>query len=65
MTHNEKLVTVRAMQRYGGSFVRILAAAWLLADEINEQRIESTWPNYMRAYGPGSNMYAETEKEEA
>ena len=65
MTHNEKLVTIRAMKRYGGSFVKVIAQAWLLADEDNERRIEATWPECVTKYGPGSSMYAETEKEEA
>lgn len=65
MTHDEKLITIRAMKRYGGSFVRALAEAWLLADEDNDRRIEAAWPNYVGKYGPGGSMFSETKKEEA
>jgi hypothetical protein len=65
MTYNEKLITIRAMKAYGGSFVVALAEAFLRADEHNEQRIESAFPDYMLKYGPGSDMFSATEKEEA
>ena len=53
MNHDEKLVTIRAMTMYGGSFVNALAQAWLLADEDNCRRIEAAFPEYMKKYGPG------------
>ena len=65
MTHDQKLITVRAMKQYGGSFVQALAAALLLADVTNVQRLEGAFPEYMMKYGPGSDMYAAMEKVEA
>ena len=62
MTHNEKLITIKAMQMYGGSFVKALAAAWLLADDDNAAKIEHAFPAYMAKYGPNSGMYAEAAK---
>lgn len=56
MTHDEKLITIRAMKMYGGSFVKVLAELWLLADEENAARIEKAWPEYVSKYGPGMPM---------
>ena len=56
MTHDEKLITIRAMDAYGGSFVKALAQAWLLADEDNCRRIEAAFPEYMQKYGPGGAL---------
>lgn len=62
MTHDEKLITIRAMDAYGGSFVKALARAWLLADENNELRLEKAFPEYMEKYGPGGELFAAMEK---
>ena len=50
MTHDDKLRVVFAMQKYGGNFVKALAAMWLLADEDNCARVETTWPEYIEKY---------------
>ena len=50
MTHNEMLQVNRAMRKFGGSFVRALAEAWLHADEENFAKIEATWPEYIAKY---------------
>jgi hypothetical protein len=42
--------TIQAMLRYGGSFVKALAAAALAADEDNLNRIKRTWPEYWERY---------------
>jgi hypothetical protein len=65
VTYNEKLITIRAMKRYGGSFVKALAEAFLLSDEANEKRIEAAFHDYMIKYGPGSDMFSAIAKEPA
>lgn len=65
MTHDEKLITVRAMKKWGGSFVKSLAGTWLLADDDNDHRIQAAFPEYMASYGPGSAKFNATEQEEA
>jgi hypothetical protein len=52
------------MKTYGGGFVKALAEAFLLADEINAQRIEAAFPGYMEKYGPDSEMLLEAFKAE-
>ena len=65
MTYYQKLITVRAMKQYGGSFVKALAEALLMADGSNTARIRGAFTDYMAKYGPGSDMYAAVEKVEA
>ena len=65
MTYNQKLITARTMRAHGGSFVRALAEALIMADVTNVQRLEGAFPEYMMKYGPGSDMYAAMEKVEA
>lgn len=59
MTDTEKFFTIRAMQKYGGSFVCALADALARADVENSRRIQEAFPEYMRQYGPGSALYRE------
>ena len=61
MTHDEKLITIRAMNRYGGSFVKALSKAWICADDDNAKRIETAFPEYIEIYGPGSAFFIATE----
>ena len=63
MTRNEQIYTAKAMKRFGGSFVKALGEALLLADEENADRIANAFPHYMEKYGPPSAMYAEIERE--
>lgn len=65
MTHDHKLITIRAMKQYGGSFVKALAEAYLLADEDNAAKIEYAFPLYISKYGPGSAMFDAISKVEA
>ena len=65
MTHDEKLITIRAMKAYGGSFVKALAETYLLADLFNSKRIEGAFPEYVQKYGPGSAMFDAMSKVEA
>lgn len=62
MTHDERLITCRAMKQYGGSFVKALSEAWLLADAKNMERIEGAFPDYMAKYGPGSALHQAAEQ---
>lgn len=64
MTHDQKLITIRAMKAHGGSFVRALAEALLFADSDNQAKIEQAFPNYMAKYGPGSAMFDATKRVE-
>ena len=50
MTEITDLEIVQAMQRHGGSFVRALAEAWQVADEINRRKIRDTWSEYFGLY---------------
>lgn len=65
MTHDEKLITIRAMKAYGGGFVKSLAGTYQLADDDNAARIEAAWPEYMAKYGPGGEMFEMMSKVEA
>jgi len=48
MTTNER-ATLDAMQKYGGSFIKALAAAYIAADPENRALIISTWwPDWQR-----------------
>jgi len=42
MTTTERQ-TIDAMQKYGGSFIRALAAAYIAADPTNRCKIQDTW----------------------
>lgn len=50
MEWNQRVATIKAMQTYGGSFVKALANAWMHADEDNSAKIEATWPEYIEKY---------------
>lgn len=41
---------IKAMKKYGGSFVHALAVAALVADDDNRRRIRETWPEYWAKY---------------
>jgi hypothetical protein len=43
--------TIEAMMKYGGSFVKGLAACMCHADRINMEKIRKTWPEYLKEYG--------------
>jgi hypothetical protein len=47
---DQDLLTVEAMTRYGGSFVKALAELANRADSINLQKIKETWPEYWKEY---------------
>lgn len=53
----------RTMIEYGGSFVRKLGAAALVADEQNLRRIKSTWPEYWDQYSRMAKQLSEVEKQ--
>ena len=50
------------MMEYGGSFVRKLGAAALVADEQNLRRIKATWPEYWEQYARMAKQLSEVEK---
>ena len=41
---------VKAMQNYGGSFVKCLADLLQRADHINYSKLEKTFPEYFKRY---------------
>lgn len=47
---NEDLKVVRAMEMYGGSFVKHLAQLALVADPLNFRKIKETWSDYWKKY---------------
>lgn len=57
MNSDERIQTIRAMRRFGGSFVRALASALEVADEHNAAKLVAAFPEYMRTYGPGGDQF--------
>ena len=55
--------TIETMMEYGGSFVRKLGAAALVADEQNLRRIKATWPEYWEQYARMAQQLSEVEKQ--
>jgi hypothetical protein len=53
----------RTMIEYGGSFVRKLGAAALVADQQNLNRIKATWPEYWSQYARMAKQLSEVEKQ--
>jgi len=41
--------TIDKMQKYGGSFVKSIAEAWLHADPVNRHKLEETF-SYFKEY---------------
>lgn len=54
---------IRTMMEYGGSFVRKLGAAALVADDQNLRRIKNTWPEYWDQYTRMAKQISEVEKQ--
>ena len=50
MNHNEKLQMVRAMRRYGGSFVLALSDCFIKADAANLDRLIKAFPEIVAHY---------------
>ena len=50
MLTDEDLGVVRAMERYGGSFVYHLAQAFLHADSFNIEKLKKAFPEYWKEY---------------
>lgn len=48
--HDMKIDIAGNMIRYGGSFVKALGQALLVADEHNTERIETAFPEYIEEY---------------
>lgn len=59
MQPEQRALTLRAMHRYGGTFVQRLANAWGCADEANAGKLAAAFPELVTKYGPGSGFYAE------
>ena len=55
--------TIETMMEYGGSFVRKLGAAALVADQDNLAKIKSTWPDYWSQYDRMAKQLSEVEKQ--
>jgi hypothetical protein len=55
--------TIEAMMEYGGSFVRKLGAAALVADQENLAKIKATWPEYWAKYSRMAKQLSEVEKQ--
>jgi hypothetical protein len=51
------------MIEYGGSFVRKLGAAALVADSENLRKIKATWPDYWSQYDRMAKQLSEVEKQ--
>ena len=48
--NEQDLAVVEAMEKYGGSFVKALAALCHRADQSNLAIIKDTWPAYWSQY---------------
>ena len=55
--------TIEAMMEYGGSFVRKLGAAALVADPENLAKIKAAWPEYWSQYDRMAKQLSEVEKQ--
>jgi hypothetical protein len=53
----------RTMIEYGGSFVRKLGAAVMVADPENLAKIKTTWPDYWAKYQRMAQQISEVEKQ--
>jgi hypothetical protein len=47
---NEERMTIQAMSKYGGSFVKCLANAALHADVVNLDKLKKAFPEYWAEY---------------
>lgn len=47
---DEDIKTLENMEKYGGSFVKILAQLAWRADRQNLGKIKDTWPEYWKTY---------------
>ena len=54
---------INTMIEYGGSFVRKLGAAALVADQENMAKIKATWPDYWSQYARMAKQLSEVEKQ--
>lgn len=54
---------INTMIEYGGSFVRKLGAAALVADTDNLAKIKQTWPDYWAQYSRMSKQLSEVERQ--
>ena len=59
MTSSQQIHTLLTAQRFGGNFLRHLAAAGLAADPVNRAKILQAWPQLQQTFGPGSALYSE------
>lgn len=59
MTHDETLIFVRTLERFGGGFCAALGDAWIKADSHNRNRLAAAFPDLIKDYGPGSTGYRE------
>jgi hypothetical protein len=55
--------TIETMMEYGGSFVRKLGAAALVADPDNLAKIKATWPDYWAQYDRMAKQISEVERQ--
>jgi hypothetical protein len=58
MSADERAITLSAMRRFGGSFVRLLAQAWQAADAEHAAKLGICYPELTSFYGPGTVPYA-------
>lgn len=59
MTPDQEVHTLLTAQRFGGNFMRHLAAAGLAADPENRQRLFAAFPDLQNFYGPRTMFYSE------
>lgn len=61
---NRNFWTIKAMEEFGGSFVKALAKAALHADPNNLKKIQKTWNDYWKKYEELGRKLEERSNEE-
>jgi hypothetical protein len=64
MNEPDKEDVLRAMSRYGGSFIQALAEAFRRADLTNTQILLKAFPHYWEQYSEMARMEIERSKED-
>ena len=62
MTPTDEHWTLQCAREYGGSFIRALAEAGLLADPNNRAKIFTAWPDLATVYGPATQLHRQLRK---
>lgn len=62
MTDDDFKTMVKAMAKFGGGFVRDLAALMVRADCENRETLIDAFSHVVQKYGPGSELFAQMQQ---